>query len=294
MAALGNFPASLRSRRIEEGDRRGVTACLCRGFPERGETYWTQALERLSALPLVDDLPRYGYVLEADCGIVGVLLTIYSRHHGAQGDEIRCNLSSWCVDDAYRSYGAKLVTGALKRRDITYTNISPAPATRKAGEALGFRRFSNGQFVFLPRLNAVRAADRISEFCAQSPEADLLSCEAERRLLFEHAELGCLSLVCISDGRVSPFIFKPRRIWRGKVSCHQVVYCRSTADLAFFAGLIGRHLRRRGAPLCLVDALGPVPGLRGWFFSDRGPKYYKGPRPPWPGDLTYTEMVLFD
>lgn len=291
MSALGSFPAGLKCRNIEESDREGVISCLCRGFPDRGKVYWMQALDRLSARPSIGDLPQYGYVLETDDGIVGVLLTIHSRH-GADGDEIRCNLSSLCVDDAYRSYGAKLVTRALRRRTITHTNISPAPATRRAAEALGFRRFANGQFAFVPRFSAARRCDRIAVF--HEPEAAAMLPAHERDLLGEHAKLGCLSLVCTIDGRPVPFILKSRHIWGRTIPCHQVVYCRSTDDLARCAGLIGRFLSRRGAMLCLVDAVAPIPGLRGHFFRGRGPKYFKGPQPPRPGDLTFTEMVFFE
>ena len=43
----------------------------------------------------------------------------------------------------------------------------------------------------------------------------------------------------------------------------------------------------------LVDASAAVPGLFGRYFPDIGPKYAKGPNPPAPGDLAFTEFVVF-
>ncbi|WP_245460525.1 MULTISPECIES: hypothetical protein [unclassified Mesorhizobium] len=105
--------------------------------------------------------------------------------------------------------------------------------------------------------------------------------------------MGCLSLICVCDGLALPLVLKPRRILHGHVSCCQVVYCRSHADLVRCAGVVGRFLLRRGQLLCLVDAMGPVPGLSGRYFPNKGIKYFKGPKSPSPGDLTFTEMVLF-
>ncbi|TJV27980.1 MAG: hypothetical protein E5Y18_17065, partial [Mesorhizobium sp.] len=68
--------------------------CLCRGFPKRDRSYWIQALTRLSQRPPVAEFPQYGLALENADRIVGVVLTLYTRYPGQEGDEVRCNLSS--------------------------------------------------------------------------------------------------------------------------------------------------------------------------------------------------------
>jgi hypothetical protein len=292
MAVLGKLPSGLGCRSIRETDTDGVVDCLCRGFPARDRRYWMRAFDRMSTRPAVGDLAKYGYLMEADGHVVGVVLTLYTRYRGPEGDQIRCNLSSWCVDDAYRPYAARLVATALKNRNVTYTNISPAPATRSANEALGFRRFSNGQFAFVPLLGPAHRAGAVVEYTDDREESAGLSGD-ERTLLSEHAALGCLSLICVRDGECVPFILLSRQIMNGLVRCHQVIYCRSTSELAEYAGPIGRFLLRRRSLLCLVDATDPVAGLRGRFFPDKGPKYFRGPRPPSCGDLTFTELVMF-
>ena len=65
------------------------------------------------------------------------------------------------------------------------------------------------------------------------------------------------------------------------------------ADVARFAGPIGRYLALRGRPFVIIDANGPIPGLIGKYFDDTMPKYFRGPARPRLGDLAYTEAALF-
>ncbi len=289
MAVLGAPPPDLKCRPIQQSDWEGVVDCLRRGFPMRSRNYWKHALTRLSQRPAVDDFPRYGFALETSGRIVGVVLTLYARY---QGDEIRCNISSWSVDAAFRPYAMKLIWPVLRRRDVTYTNISPAPSTLNANKALGFRLFASGQFAFLPALSPAQPSCRVLEVRPDLAEMAMLS-DSERYILLEHAALGCLSLICIRDGMAFPLVLRSRRILHGLVPCSQIVYCRSLADLSRCVGAVGRFILRRGTLLCLVDANEPVPGLFGRYFPRKGLKYFKGPKPPSPGDLTFTELVIF-
>jgi hypothetical protein len=59
------------------------------------------------------------------------------------------------------------------------------------------------------------------------------------------------------------------------------------------AGAVGRYLLLRGVVAVLCDGEGPIPGLVGWFFKDRAPKYFRGGDRPRLNDLAYTEAVLF-
>ncbi|WP_287259264.1 hypothetical protein [Mesorhizobium sp.] len=292
MAVLGALPPGVRCRPIREADWQGVVDCLCRGFPKRDRSYWIQALTRLAQRPPVAEFPQYGLALEKADRIVGVVLTLYTRYPGQEGDEVRCNLSSWSVDAEFRPYGAKLVTTILKRRDVTYTNISPAPATLKANWALGFRPFTTGQFAFLPAFSSAQRSCRVLEARPDLAEMAMLS-DSERYILSEHSALGCRSLICICDGAAFPFVLMPRRILRGLIPSHQIVYCRSLADLSRCAGAIGRFLLRSGILLCVVDAREPIGGLFGWYRANSGLKYFRGPRPPSLGDLSFTELVMF-
>ena len=71
-----------------------------------------------------------------------------------------------------------------------------------------------------------------------------------------------------------------------------MIYCADLGDLVRFAGPIGRYLARRGWPLVIIDANGPIAGLTGIFRHGSMAKYFKGPQRPRLGDLAYTEYAL--
>ncbi len=288
---LTSVRSEVRCLEITDDLIDAVIDCLQRGFPERRRTYWANALERMSNRATVADYPRYGYALAAENKIVGVILLIFSRCDGESDGDVRCNLSSWCVDKEFRSYAPLIHFTAVKRKEVTYLNISPAEHTRKTIEAFGFRRFSNGQMILTPVLSSSQPNARVLPFVSDGPEASLLHSN-ERRLLAEHAAMGCLSLVCVDNGRAHPFVFQRRAIFHRLISCPQLIYSRSMDEFLRFAGPIGRFLLFRTGPICAVDATAPLAGTIGRYFPERAPKYFKGPKAPRLGDLSYTELVV--
>jgi hypothetical protein len=288
-------PPKVRCRQIEDGDADRVVTLLTRGFAaRRPRRFWEHVVACLATRAAPPDAPRYGYLLESDGAAVGALLQICSTlpadGAGARETATRCNVSSWYVEPAFRSYAPFLVSQAVKRKSVTYLNISSAPHTRPIVEAQGYLRFSNGVFVAVPCLS--RPPDVQARVVAANapPQAH---CEAhEPGLLKDHAAYGCMSLWCETTARAYPFVFRARRI-KGLVTCMQLIYCRDVGDLVRFARPLGMHLARRGRPLVILDANGPVRGLIGMYFDQTMPKYFKGPAPPRLGDLAYTETALF-
>ncbi len=116
---------------------------------------------------------------------------------------------------------------------------------------------------------------------------------SEADLLTTHARYGCLSLICTAEGGVHPFVFVRTHIpWKSiPVPAARLAYCRNIEEFVRFAGPLGRYLARRRIPLVLIDSEGPIPGLVGKFL-DWGPKFFRGPHRPHPGDLAFTELVM--
>ena len=277
---------------IEERDLPKVVDCLMRGFPERTRAFWTDGLARLAARPPVGDLPRFGHLLAAGEAIVGVLLQIVSMREAAEGSYARSNVAGWFVDPDYRGYGHPLHARAIGRREVVYVNLTPATHTLPTLAAVGFRRYSEGQVIFAPLLSRSEADVRVVAYAPDRPEAALLAA-SDARLLADHAALGCDAFIGLSGKEARPLVFLPRRIWRERVPCVHLVYCRDPSDLARFGPAYGRFLARRGRFFVVADAVGPISGLAGRYFAGREPRYYKGPRAPSPCDLADTELVIF-
>ncbi|HXY59025.1 MAG TPA: GNAT family N-acetyltransferase [Methylocystis sp.] len=282
----------LRCREIAPADLPALAELLAKGFP-RPLSFWTAALDALARRDAPESYPRFGFLLEREGRPVGTLLTIYTRVPGA-GERMRCNISSWYVDPDWRAggYASALIAAALRYRNVTYVNISPAPHTWRTIEAQGFRRFCEGQMICVPALKDLFSKTKVSVF---DPAADYGASLSgfERNLLAAHQSYGCLALVVRDEGGVHPFIFATRRAFGGRLPVAQLVYCRDQADFARFSGPLGRALARRGRPLVLLDCDNAIPGLLGVFRANRGPKYFKGPDRPRLGDLAFCEFVLF-
>ena len=282
---------NITCRAIDAGAFGGVVDCLARNLPSRNRRSWARALEKMSSLPLVDSYPRHGYALAANERIVGVLLLIFARRAADDLFFVQCNISSWCVDPEYRGSAILLHLAAVRHKEVTYLNISPAPHTFSTIEALGFRRISNGQILFAPALSRSRTGLRLRRFSVDGSGLPPLP-ESQARILADHAALGCEALVGVRDGLAFPFVLQRRRL-RGVIPCGQLIYCRAMAEFFEFSAAIGRFLLPSTGPMLLIDADGPVGGLAGRYFAERNPKYFKGPNPPRVGDLAYTEVALF-
>jgi hypothetical protein len=227
---------------------------------------------------------------------VGVLLLICTQ--GLRGDSpaIRCNVSSWYALPEFRSFAPLLVSRALRHKQATFVNTSPADNTLPIIEAQGFRRFSGGTYMAIPALALRSSGQRLIRFTNAARPRDYLSV-SDAELVRVHHEQGCLSVILQDGDDCSPLVFRRRlvkyRLRRAWLPCAQLIYARDTERVVENAGLIGRYLALRGIPALLMGANEPIPRLPGKFFSGKSPMYYKGPNKPSPVDLAYTETGLF-
>jgi hypothetical protein len=280
----------IRCRQVEESDLPAAVDLLAKGFPQHRRQFWIGALARMAEHSTPPNVPRYGYLLESGRTPVGIILLIFSGVGGDGQGGIRCNLSSWYVDPAFRSFATSLVSQAVRLKTVTYLNITAAPHTRTMVEAQGFSRYSNGVFAAAPALSAASRVPAKVIRAEAWPDAPFKS--FERDLLLDHAGYGCTSLWCVTAERAYPFVFRPR-LAKGLVACTQLIYCHEIEDFVRFARPLGRYLAARGRPLVFVDANAPIPGLVGKYLDGRMPKFFRGPDRPRLGDLAYTEAALF-
>jgi hypothetical protein len=290
-AQLSVTPARIRTRRIEDADVPEVVDLVARGYgTRRRREFWEHIFACLRRRPVPEGFPRYGYVIESDGALVGVMLLIFSTIWQNGKARIRCNGSSIYVVPEFRFYAPLLTSRALKDKNVTVLNLTAAKHTRRMVETTGFTRYSDGLFVAVPVLS--RPCEDIPvRILDARDEPDVPFDPHERHLLREHAGYGCTSLWCIAGERAHPFVFRPRTV--RLLPCAQLVYCRSVDDFVRFARPIGLHLARRLRPLVILDASGPVPGLVGRYYPERMPRYYFGPDRPEIGDLADTETSMF-
>jgi len=281
-------PPRVRRRQITAADLDAIADLLTEGFIARTRDYWTDGLALLARRECPQGYPRFGYMLECDGAPVGVILQIFSRTDGDPAAQVRCNLSSWYVREAFRGYASLLTTSAMAFKDVTYINSSAAGYTWSTIESQGYEPYGRGIFVAVPALSPRSPGARVREITAASedlapPVADLLAA---------HARSGCVSLVCDTAKGPAPFVFIRWRL-KSRLKMMRLLYCRDTADFVRCAGPIGRFLLRRGVCAVACDAVAPIASLPGKWFPGAEPKFFKGPVAPRLNDLAFTESVLF-
>lgn len=284
----------IRCREIAPKDLEAIADLLTHGFVGRSRDYWMTGLRRQAIRDVPNGYPRFGYMLDHDGAPVGVLLLIYTDRGNDSSSEIRCNLSSWYVEPAFRNYAPMLTKIAQRLREVTYVNISAARWTWPLIEAQGFRAYCDGLFFSLPLLSRAGGGARVEIIPADATTIDGLP-DAEANLLLRHARTGCLSAMVHTAQAAMPFVLQPIRIRHGIIAppAMQLIYCRNVADYVACAGAIGRMLLAHGKISVILDANGPVPGLAGIYTERRGRKYFKGPITPRLGDLADTELAIY-
>lgn len=278
----------IRCREIGAADINKVATLLATGF-DRNREHWLRCFQRLTQYPSLPGYPKYGYLLTCNDNPVGVILLIFVSVLVNGERKTRCHVCGWYAEPAFRGYAGILASHALRRKDVTYINVSPALHTLPILEAQGYVKYSKGWFAAVPALCPSLSGSRVKVVAYENRGNEELH-PLESELLSDHAGYGCLSLVCRTTNGSLPFIFMRRKF--GAVPFAYLVYCRTIAEFVRFAGPLGRFLARRGIPFVFLDANGPIPGLIGRYL-DNYPKYFRGPDQPHLGDLTYSELVMF-
>ncbi|MGA7329570.1 MAG: hypothetical protein WBX25_35095 [Rhodomicrobium sp.] len=280
----------IRSREITGADFHVMAAFFARGL---GYPAWAylHIFELLRDHPTPEGYPKYGYILEANGSIVGGIILIFSSVGSGDKKSVRCQLTAWYVEPAYRTYSTIFTSKALRFKDVTYVNLTARPAARPIVEAQGFIKFSKGQFVAIPSLNFFLSRGDNAKAVKADAEPEGVYDLYERKLLLDHQKYGNICFWCVTASDAFPFVFKPR-IVKHVIPAVQLLYCRDIQDLARFARPIALHLASYGRFFVFADANERITGLIGHYFDGMYPRWYKGPKPRL-GDLSYTLPALF-
>lgn len=281
--------SNIRSRTISEHDLFAVANLLGDGL-DYDSRFYLHVLTCLIKHPTPNGFPKYGYLLEHDGRLVGAILLIFTRLQIGQETTLRCHVTNWYVKPNYRAYAALFFIKALGHKDVNYLNISALPAAQPILDIQGFSKYSRGQFFALPALHLMSgSADARIINVNSVPDVPFKA--FERELLLDHAKYGCISFWCATQEEAFPFVFRThltKKLWPDV----RLIYCRDVQDLVRFARPIGLFLARQGKFIVRIDANGPVPGLRGKYFDQIEPRWYKGPIQPRLGDLAYTQFAM--
>ena len=138
---------------------------------------------------------------------VGAILLIFSTMREGDQSATRCNLSSWYVEPAYRTYATLLVSQALRHG----TSPTSTYRRRRTPGRSSRRRVSRAI------ATAFSSPCRPCKDCSTVQNVKVFDAAHEpavafdpfdREILSRHAEHGCISLWCATAERAYPFVFR--------------------------------------------------------------------------------------
>lgn len=96
---------------------------------------WEAAIRQ----PWQADAPNYGFMLVQGDEVVGVYLAFYStRIIDGQAEKV-CNLAAWCVQEAHRAHGLRLIKSMMGQQGYSFTDLSPSGNVIELNKRMGFQ-----------------------------------------------------------------------------------------------------------------------------------------------------------
>jgi hypothetical protein len=197
--------------------------------------------------------PNYGFLFRDPSGhIAGGLGAIYS-HQVIDGTEYDfCNLTSWCVKEAYRSHSMRLAMKLTEQAGFEITNFSPTQVVARVLRFLDFRELDE-RISYFPNLPYVEAALQKSkiEWNAGSIERSLGGELA--RIYRDHSLYPWLKCVLLeADGKQCLIILKSIRV-KG-VTGAKILYLSDRDLYAKHLGKVSANLLfRHGYPFTQIE-----------------------------------------
>ena len=153
-----------------------------------------------------------GYVLETDKEIVGFLGCIASEQIVSGKRQRIINITSWIVQEQYRSSSILLLLPLLKQKDITLTSLTSSSESYRVYKQLGFQDLESSVRVIYPWWPARNGFNLVSD---KERVLGMLN-PAVRDHYIGHQELP-VEQFCITYGREYCFFIVTNRLGRGHV-----------------------------------------------------------------------------
>jgi hypothetical protein len=196
--------------------------------------------------------PNSGFVVRDQGRIVGGIGAIYAERFIRGRPERFCNITSWCVLDAYRTQSMRLAMAVVSQPGYHFTDLTPTEVVSKTLQFLKFKPMNERHAVWpnfpwpFSRLAGVRVIDDPNgmEAALSAPDAKVF--QDHRHLPWlRHAAVG-------RPGAYCHVVWKPNRL-RGVAGAMVLAFSDAGLFLRYRRAL-GAHLLRQGCLYTRVES----------------------------------------
>jgi len=219
------------------------------------------------------DQPNYGFVVRNDGRIVGGIGAYYADRLIKGRPERFCNITSWCVLDAFRQQSMRLAMSVVSQPGWHFTDFSP---TKVVGSTLKFFKFKELDDQVAVILNVPSLGASVQAFSCPSEIESNLQGEA-LRIYRDHARFPWLQHVLLKKGPELCHVIYKRRSFKGLPSA-DVLFMSNPEMFSQQFPYLARHFLLRGVISTHVERrfLMHIPGLYK-LRSGFNPKLYLSP-----------------
>jgi hypothetical protein len=240
----------LKLRPIHSGETDAAVTLLAEGFADRSPEAWRAGLERVLAYASHIGEPSVGQIVSARGADAGICLTIPSTRVAYTGTPQKVvNLGAFYLRPGHEWMAALLMRRLAADAAIDYTDLTASPSMREINRNVGFEDRSHGALVIPLPAAAFRPGRSARILRVHDIPAGRMD-DAHRRLLEEHAALGCVAVGVEFDGICHPLIFA--RLRRRGLPGAQIVLARDRQFIRAALGPIARHLVSRGLTFLML------------------------------------------
>jgi hypothetical protein len=199
---------------------------------------WTRGLQNQWAA----EQPNHGFVVRDAGSIVGGIGAYYADRIVNGRPERFCNITSWCVLDAFRQQSMRLAMAVVSQGDWHYTDFSP---TKVVGATLRFFKFKELDERVAVILN-LPGFSFAGKKVLHKPDEIASELEAGALKIYrDHAPYPWLNHVLVgSSGNWCHVIYK-RRVFKGMPAAG-VLYLSDRDVFSKCFGVLGAHFLLRG------------------------------------------------
>jgi hypothetical protein len=196
--------------------------------------------------------PNNGFLVRDQGRVVGGIGAIYAERLIRGRPERFCNITSWCVLEAFRAQSMRLAMAVVSQPGFHFTDLTPTEVVSKTLQYLKFKPMNERHAVWpnfpwpLSRLGGTRVIadpDRIEKVLA----------EADAKVFRDHRHLPWLRHAAVGrPGAFCHVVWKPNRLKR---VAGAMVLAFSDTELFLRCRLaLGTHLLRQGCLYTRVES----------------------------------------
>ena len=258
---------------------------------ERTAEAWAQAFRQ----PWCRAKPNNGFLLRSEGRVVGGIGAIYADRT-IRGQECRfCNITSWCVQDAFRSQSMRLAMALTSQPGLHFTDLTPTEVVSKTLQYLKFKPMDERHMI-VPNRPAVPSWLGGARIVTDIARIEALLSPDDAKALRDHRHLPWLRHLAVGrDGAWCHVVWKPTRL--RNIPGAMVLAVSDPEVFLRYRTAVGSHLLlRHGLPYLRVE-IRLLPRVQGYarILSGYCNKVYRSDTLE-AADISnlYTELVALD